>query len=109
VLLARRTQDHRIEVIAAVPRSPACTAARLAVQYLPGAAAAGDDSGTILLRNVSPAWCELQGPVTHSLTVTVAGDQLVGSLPLSAGYRDDPTACAPRTGAPVRTEPRGAR
>ncbi|WP_375480785.1 PASTA domain-containing protein [uncultured Jatrophihabitans sp.] len=119
VLLQSPTLGHQLEVIAAVHRSPPCRAGQLAIQYLPGGAGAGNDAGTILLRNSSAFWCELDGPavvtglgaghpVTNDLRIAVAGDlelsphaaaaapgrslaanQLVASLSLVAEYRDD--------------------
>lgn len=119
VLLQGPTLNHRIEVIAAVHHSPPCRTGQLAIQYLPGGAGAGSDFGTILLRNTSVSWCELDGPavisgrtgsqrVTNTLELAIAGDlelspaaaaavpghalpadQLVASLMLSAEYRDD--------------------
>jgi hypothetical protein len=117
VLLQGPTQDHQIEIIAAVHRSPPCRAGQLAIQYLPGGAGAGNDFGTILLRDTSASWCELDGPaavtgligghrVTSTLTVAadlelspravaaipgqvLPADQLAASLSLTAEYRDD--------------------
>jgi hypothetical protein len=119
VLLQYPTADHQLEVIVAVHRSPRCRADQLDVQYLPGSAGAGNDFGTVLLRNVSGSWCELSGPATitgltsgRPLTRTVrltvvrdlelspaaAGavpgralpaDQLAASISLIAEYRDD--------------------
>lgn len=119
VLLQYPTLDHQVGIIAAVGHSPACRAGQLAIQYLPGGAGTGSDFGTILLRNISASWCQLDGsaaitglaagrPVTKTVTVTVAGDlelspraaaavpgqalpadQLAASLLLSAEYRDD--------------------
>ena len=120
VLLQYPTLDHQVEVIAAVHHSSPCRAGQLAVQYLAGAAGAGNDFGTILLRNVSASWCELDGPatitglisghpVTRTLRVPVSdslelspratvamaehalpADQLTAATVLSAVYRDDP-------------------
>jgi hypothetical protein len=119
VLLQEPTLDHQVEVVVAVHPSPPCLAGQLAIQYLPGGAGAGNDFGTILLRNTSGSWCELDGPaavtgltaghpVTHTLGLAVASDvelsphaaaaipgqavpahELIASLSLSAGYRDD--------------------
>jgi hypothetical protein len=119
VLLQGPTLGHQIEVIAAVHRSAPCRDGQLAVQYLPGGAATGNDFGTIVLRNVSASWCELDGrasvtgltagrPVTSTVSIAgaaqlelspraaaavpgraLAPDQLVASLSLSAAYRDD--------------------
>lgn len=119
VLLQDPTLDHQIEIIAAVHHSPPCRAGHLAIQYLPGGAGTGNDFGTILLRNTSTSWCELDAPaavtgltgghrVTNTLRLATAGDlelsplataavpgqalpadQLAASLSLSAEYRDD--------------------
>ncbi len=119
VLLQSPTLGDQVGVIAAVHRSPPCHARQLAVQYLTGGAGAGNDFGTIMIRNTSDSWCELRGPasvtgisaghpVTNTRTVTVDADlelsphahaavpgkasptdQLAASLRLSAGYRDD--------------------
>jgi hypothetical protein len=119
VLLQYPTLGHQVEVIAAVHHSPPCRAGQLAIQYLPGGAGTGNDFGTILLRNTSAAWCELNGPaavtgltggrlVTNTRKLPVVGDlelsphaaaaepghalpadQLTASLSLSAEYRDD--------------------
>ncbi|HET6965076.1 MAG TPA: PASTA domain-containing protein [Acidimicrobiales bacterium] len=48
----------------AVPAAPPCTAAQLGVTYLGGGASAGSDGATIALRDTSPAWCDLAGPVS---------------------------------------------
>jgi hypothetical protein len=119
VLLQYPTLDHQVAVIAAAHRSPPCRDGDVALQYVPGNAGAGNDFGTMLLRNISTSWCELDGPVavtgltagrpvtgTVEVAVTpglelspdaaaavpgsqVAPDQLVATVLLSAGYRDD--------------------
>ena len=119
VLLQYPTLDRQITVIAAVRSSQPCQTGQLAMQYLPGSAGAGNDFGTILLRNLSTTWCELDGRITvigwtagHSITPrveaavvpnlelsprataavpgqTLPADQLVASVSLTAEYRDD--------------------
>lgn len=119
VLLQYPTVSNQVGVIAAVHSSPRCQAGQLAIQYLTGGASTGNDFGTIVLRNTSASWCELDGPVTvtglapsHPTTnpvrATVADglelsphaaaavpghalptDQLAASVSLSAEYRDD--------------------
>jgi hypothetical protein len=119
VLLQSPAIGGQVGVIVAVHRSTACTVGQLRLQYLPGEASAGNVGGTLLLRDASDSWCELNGPatltgltngtpVTDTIDVKVAenlelspnakaagvhqrfpSDQLVASVLISAEYRDD--------------------
>ena len=64
VLLQYPTVDHQLEVIVAVHPSPACRLDQIAIQYRAGGAGTGNNFGTILLRNDSGSWCELDGEVS---------------------------------------------
>ena len=54
----------QVDVMLAVPRAPACTAAQLAMSYRDGGLGAGSDFGGIAIRDVSAAACQLAGPVS---------------------------------------------
>lgn len=109
----------QLRVTLAVAPAPACRAGQLALAHYGGGPATGNDFGDIGLRDVSSAPCRLTGPirvagldrrrrrVTPTLTSRVTGPailspravaahaptgQLVGSIALSAEYRDDPTS-----------------
>lgn len=50
-------------VTIAVPATTACADGQLALTYLGGGAAAGNDSGGVVVRDVSSVWCTLSGPL----------------------------------------------
>src|SRR5262245_18542149 len=52
-----------VDVILATWRAPACTAGLLALSYLGGGASAGNDFGTLLVRDTSARPCTLTGPL----------------------------------------------
>jgi hypothetical protein len=74
-----------INVVLAVRPAPACTAGQLALSYLGGGAGAGNDFGSVVVRDDSPRPCTLTGPlrlvgtgkagrpVTQPVTFPVAG------------------------------------
>jgi len=74
-----------ISVVLAVWPAPACTAGQLAISYLGGGAGAGNDFGSVVVRDDSPRPCTLSGPlrlvgtskegrpVTQPVTFPVAG------------------------------------
>lgn len=53
-----------VSLTIAVPPAAPCIAAQLGLTYLGGGASAGSDAAGIALRDTSPAWCELAGPVS---------------------------------------------
>ena len=63
VLADPESDGHQVDVVIAVHFAPRCAFGQLAIQYRPGAAGMGNDFGAIELRNVSPDWCELAGPL----------------------------------------------
>lgn len=83
-----------INVVLAVRPAPACTAAQLALSYLGGGAGAGNDFGSVVVRDDWPRPCTLTGPlhlagtgkagrlVTQAVTFPVAG---VAVLSLATG------------------------
>lgn len=110
-----------LDVVIATRKEPFCRLNQLGIEYLPGGAGAGNDFGTIQLRDTSAIWCGLGSarvtgwdangqPVTVSSTAagppqilsphapaTVPGqapaaDELVADLQLAAAYRDDVSA-----------------
>jgi len=119
VLLQSPIADSQVDVIVSVGQSTPCRAGQLSLQYLPGAASAGNVSGTLYLWNSSVSWCGLTGPVTLTgltdgapVTKTIAVqvppnielspnaqsaalhqalpvDQLAASILVTAEYRDD--------------------
>jgi hypothetical protein len=74
-----------INVVLAVQPAPACTVGQLALSYLGGGAGAGNDFGSVVVRDDSPRPCTLTGPlhlagtdkagrpVTQQVTFPVAG------------------------------------
>jgi hypothetical protein len=112
--LADAVPGTQVGVILAAHRAPACTSGQLAVGYRGGGAGAGNDFGTLLIRDTSAQPCALAGPLvvtgldaagkvaTASASFAVTGpavltparqiDPLVGQLVLIAEYRDDPAA-----------------
>jgi hypothetical protein len=74
-----------ISLVLAVRPAPACTARQLAASYLSGGAGAGNDFGSVEVRDDSPRPCTLTGPlrlvgidkagrpVTQAVTFPVAG------------------------------------
>jgi hypothetical protein len=74
-----------INVVLAARPAPACTAGQLALSYLGGGAGAGNDFGSVVVRDDSPRPCTLSGPlrlvgtgkagrpVTQRVTFPVAG------------------------------------
>jgi hypothetical protein len=74
-----------INVVLAARPAPACTAGQLALSYLGGGAGAGNDFGSVVVRDDSPRRCTLSGPlrlvgtskagrpVTQPVTFPVAG------------------------------------
>jgi len=109
---------QQVDVILAVRSSPACSAGQLALSYLGGGPGAGNDFGTLLIRDISARPCTLKGPLqvtgldgagrpdTETVRDQVAGvtvlspraiqrqgtalGELVGVLVLGAEYRDGP-------------------
>jgi hypothetical protein len=53
-----------VTITIAVPPTIACTQNQLAVTYKGGGAGAGNDFGTIAVRDISPLWCSLSGPLS---------------------------------------------
>ena len=53
----------QVSVILAVHAAPACAARQLALTYLGGGPGAGNDFGTILIRDISGRACTLTGPL----------------------------------------------
>ncbi|MDA8045927.1 MAG: PASTA domain-containing protein [Actinomycetota bacterium] len=58
------TVGTAVALTISVPPAAPCTAAQLGLTYLGGGASAGSDGATITLRDTSPAWCNLAGPVS---------------------------------------------
>jgi hypothetical protein len=91
-----------LDVVVATGRAPACAAGQLALSYLGGAASAGNDFGTVLVRDTSARPCTLTGP----LLVTGLG---ADGRPDTSTRRDPvsgPAVLTPAAG-PVRWRPPG--
>ena len=54
---------QQVDVMIAARPAPACRTAQLALSYLGGGAGAGNDFGTVVIRDVSSRPCTLTGPV----------------------------------------------
>jgi hypothetical protein len=91
-----------VDVIVAVGRAAGCNAGQLALTYLGGGEGAGNDFGTLLIRDTSARPCTLTGP----LTVTGLGS---GGRPDTSTGRDQLAGTAVLTPAagPVRWRPPG--
>ncbi len=58
-----RIAGQQLDVLIAAHSAPACRPAQLALSYLGGGAGAGNDFGTVLIRDTSARRCTLVGPV----------------------------------------------
>ncbi|HEX2323234.1 MAG TPA: hypothetical protein VHJ18_30025 [Streptosporangiaceae bacterium] len=83
---------HQVDVITAVRQSPPCIAGQLALTYLGGEPATGNDFGTLLVTDRSRHACALPGPLrvtgldTRGVPVTsTVSFPLVGTNVLSPG------------------------
>jgi hypothetical protein len=83
---------RQVDVITAVRQSPPCMAGQLALTYLGGEPATGNDFGTLLIRDRSTHACALPGPLrvtgldAHGVAVTsTVRFPLVGTNVLSPG------------------------
>jgi hypothetical protein len=111
---------RQVALVLAVRTAPACRSRQLALTYLGGGAGAGNDFGSLAIRDISPVPCRLAGPLTitglssagRRVTVTVtapvtgpailspgaragrdgrpAASALAEAVTLIAEYRDDP-------------------
>lgn len=57
------TSPVLVDVTVAVPTAPSCRPTQVAMAYLGGQGLAGGDTGIIGVRDTSPTWCSLTGPV----------------------------------------------
>ncbi len=71
---------NQIDVVLSAPAAATCTVGQLALDYVAGGAGAGNDVGTIRIRDVDAQPCLLAGPITvtgtdrtgHAVTETIA-------------------------------------
>lgn len=95
-----------VDVTVAVPPAPPCRATQVSVTFLGGQGFTGNDSGFLVVRDTSPQWCSLTGPVEvwgQAVTGRVDTETLTEPVPVPIVM--SPSTVAPQPFIPLTSPP----